>query len=321
MKHLLYRQFFHAGFIALTAAICLAQPKEAEPKKTLAAEVNKTQITRQQLDHETQFHLSGEAHDFNDRERHEIERQVLDQLIARELLFQAAESTNLLPSPAEYKQVVEQAKSGFHSDSEFQQQLAGNNLDEKQFLLGLKKDLAIRNYLDNSVYASVAVSDDEVRQAFQSFPIAEEVQARQIFFRVADSSTPEQRKEILDKANLVLTELQTDRSKFAALAKQYSDGPTRAKGGDLGFFTHNQMPKDFADAAFALQPGQLSEVVQTSAGYHIILVEGRRGKDENFSDAAKHQIHDRLIAEKKERALAERLAELRKKARVVLYFD
>lgn len=93
---------------------------------------------------------------------------------------------------------------------------------------------------------------------------------------------------------------------FAALAKQYSKDPSAAQqGGDLGFFKKDEMVPEFADAAFALQPGQVSETpVHSQFGWHVILlVERRRADPPNF-DKARDELRQKMIQEGVQKAVA-----------------
>ena len=102
---------------------------------------------------------------------------------------------------------------------------------------------------------------------------------------------------------------------FARLAALYSEGPSKARGGDLGYFSAGKMVPAFEQAAFALEnPGDVSDVVQTGFGFHIIRLEGRRGGDiAAFEDVA-IQIHDHLRQIRGSERIAQLTDELRDQA-------
>jgi len=116
-----------------------------------------------------------------------------------------------------------------------------------------------------------AVSDQEVEARYQAFleenPPVEEVRARHILLE-----TEEEAREVIAALDGGI--------EFADLASERSTGPSAAQGGDLGYFTSEQMVPSFAEAAFALEPGSYtSEPVQTEFGWHVIQLEDRRPKD------------------------------------------
>ena len=101
---------------------------------------------------------------------------------------------------------------------------------------------------------------------------------------------------------------------FANLAMEYSDCPSKAKGGDLGFFSREQMVQPFSEAAFALQPGQVSDVVTTRFGYHLIrLTERKKAQTMAFNDV-KEEISNRLRQEQEEKRIADYLEKIKKTA-------
>jgi peptidyl-prolyl cis-trans isomerase C len=115
-----------------------------------------------------------------------------------------------------------------------------------------------------------------------------------------------------DEAKAVLAQLKGG-ADFAELAKQKSTDPGGASdGGDLGYFTKDAMVPEFADAAFKLEPGQLSEPVRTRFGWHIIKVEDRRDRQVPEFD----KVHDQLEAHLVRKAQADVITKLRNEAKI-----
>lgn len=99
-----------------------------------------------------------------------------------------------------------------------------------------------------------------------------QVKAKHILLKVEQGDTEEVKNKVKKRAEKVLEKARKGED-FAALAKEYSEGPSKSQGGDLGYFKTGQMEPPFEEAAFALKKGEISDLVQTRFGYHIILVE------------------------------------------------
>ncbi|MEE4243082.1 MAG: SurA N-terminal domain-containing protein [Desulfopila sp.] len=128
----------------------------------------------------------------------------------------------------------------------------------------------------DTVGQMVSVDQETIEQYYREnvteFMEAEQRRARHILFPADENSTAEVHNNQKKKAEEIL-ELARDGANFAELARKYSEGPSKDQGGDLGFFSQDQMVTPFADAAFSLEKGGISDIVQTSFGYHIIKIE------------------------------------------------
>ena len=148
-----------------------------------------------------------------------------------------------------------------------------------------------------------AITDDALRQtyndALKTMGGQEEVHARHILV------------ESEDEAKTILGELKAG-ADFAALAKEKSKDPGASAGGDLGYFTKDQMVPEFAEVAFKMYPGQLSNPVKTQFGWHIIKLEDKRAKQPPEFDQVKDQI-EAFLARK---AQSEFIGQLRQSAKV-----
>jgi len=154
-----------------------------------------------------------------------------------------------------------------------------DNPDFKRRLAFLRKKLLMGYELQQE--AKTAVTDEALHQTYdeavRSMAGQEEVRARHILV------------EGEDEAKAIFEQLKSG-ADFATLAKEKSKDPGAAEGGDLGYFTKDQMVPEFADVAFKMYPGQLSNPVKTQFGWHVIKVEDRRTKQPPEFDKVKDQI-------------------------------
>ena len=147
------------------------------------------------------------------------------------------------------------------------------------------------------------VSAEDVKRHYednqQQYSTPEQVRASHILFKTEGKDDAAVKKQAED----LLAKVKAPGADFAKLANQYTEEEIgRTRGGDLDFFGRGQMAKEFEDAAFALQPGQISNVVKTQFGYHIIKTTGKKPATTRTLDEVKSQIEDQI---KWERAQAE----------------
>jgi hypothetical protein len=148
---------------------------------------------------------------------------------------------------------------------------------------------------DEVVQVDTVIPEDELRQLFQQEQPGGEVRARHILFRLPPDASPQVRSELTARAQQV-REQAAGGADFAALAQQHSEDPGSAEqGGDLGYFSRGQMVPPFEEAAFGLEPGQVSGLVETPFGIHVIKVEDKRMAD--FA-ALRDEFHDYMVQQR-----------------------
>ena len=172
----------------------------------------------------------------------------------------------------------------------------------------------------DSLLSQMSVSDDEVKQYYEEhqseFGTQEQRQASHILITVAKQATDADKQAAKAKAEQVLQQVKQSPAKFAALAKEYSQDPgSAANGGDLGMFGRGAMVKPFEDSVFNLKVGDVSGLVQTDFGYHIIkLMAVKPAKVQSLSEM-KSLIAQRL----KSQHANDKFAELAEKFNNTVY--
>lgn len=154
---------------------------------------------------------------------------------------------------------------------------AGMSLYDLEELI--KQDLMVRKFIEGNIGRGIQVSDSIAlayyNENIQEFSSGDSVRARHIILRIYPSDTQDVKDEKIQKLR-ALRERIVAGEDFAALAREFSEGPSAADGGDLGYFSRRDMVAAFSDAAFALAPGDISDVVETVFGYHLIYVEDKK---------------------------------------------
>ena len=241
----------------------------------------------------------------------QLKSEIVDNLINEELLFQESQRQGIKVTPDTVESSFAAIKQNFPDDAAFKKALAELDLSETELQSKIERGQAAKQLIDAQVANGISVSDDENKAFYDAHPEyfkkPEQVKASHILIKpeaVAETTGEDKaaaEKAAKDKALVKIKEVQTKLAAggdFSALAKEYSACPSSSKGGDLGFFSRGRMVKAFEDAAFAMEPGQVSEIVETSFGYHLIKVTEKQPAAVVSHSEAKEKIGGYLKQEK-----------------------
>lgn len=306
-------------FMALTTLVLAA---ETPPPTDKAVVVNGTIITQAELDSQMKIvidRLRASGRLPEPAQLDQIRSQVLENLIARELLYQETQKKGIKISEEEVNQQLIKVKAQFPNEAEFNNALNRMNLTEASIKEKLERDLALRKLIEDEIASKVTVSDSEIRAFYDNNPATfkqpERVKASHILIKVDPQANAAQKAEAQKKIDLVQAKLQKGED-FGALAKEYSEGPSGPKGGDLGYFTRGQMVKAFEEAAFAMKPGEVSGVVETKFGYHLIKVTDKTPEGTMPYDDVKDKLGEFLKQKKIQEEINVYVKKLEEKAKI-----
>ncbi|MDQ7844154.1 MAG: peptidylprolyl isomerase [Armatimonadota bacterium] len=295
--------------LAGTAA-ALALTRGMQQGTGVAATVNGEVIYRSELDREVAAVAQQYRIDLTSAEgrkqREEISRIVLDQMIEQRLILQEARKRHALATEAQVAAAVEEIRKNFPSDAEFQFALDQRNLTLDDLRKRLRTTLTVQNL--QARVSQATVNSSEVARYYEQnrreFDRPEQVRVRHILV------------ETEAEARLVLARLMRG-EKFADLARQLSRDPgSKDQGGDLGFVARGQLVPEFERAAFALQPGQISGIVKTQYGYHVIQGIARQaGKPSTLAEVS-DEIRRQLLTRKQEADFARWLQQVKQTATI-----
>jgi peptidyl-prolyl cis-trans isomerase C len=307
-------------FLAFPMSNALSQT-ENNPEATVVT-VNDVPITEAEVNLEVKrilFQAKAMQQPIDESMMDAMKDKVIDSLINRELLYQQGKKMGLTTDAAEIDTSIDLIKQRLEAGQNIETLLAemGITLETMRNQVGVAN--IIQKLLEKEVYPQTMVSEKESRIFFENNPQffhkPEEVKASHILIKVAPDANTEEKLAARNKIEEVRKKIEAG-GDFADLAKQYSEGPSRVSGGDLGYFDRKKMVKPFSDAAFDLKPGQVSNIVETNFGFHLIKVFDKKPKSAYAFEEIKNNLGELLRQQKIQSETVRYLGELRKTAEV-----
>lgn len=271
-----------------------------QPTADYAAVVNGKKISKEALDKKVDLiknKYSSMGRPLEDQKLAVLRENILKNMVQKELLFLESQKQGIKVDPAGVKTELDKIKSQFPNQAEFEKRIKEMDYTVPLLEQQITESLAIQKLIDQEVASKVKIADKEVKAYYEAnkdeFAVPEQIHARHILIKVEPDADDAKKAEALKKIKMVQEKLKKG-ADFVELANKYSEGPSSKTGGDLGYFSRGQMVEAFDNAAFALKPGKVSDIVETRFGYHLIKVEDRKPKKQKSFEEMKDRIQEEL---------------------------
>ena len=244
----------------------------------------------------------------------------VDRLVEQTLILQEAQKLGIEVSETEVTTNIDQLVTMAGGDAKLDSLLREQGATRADVEKDMRNNLILKGYLDHVRKNVPAVTDSAVQSYYSQHPEMfgpkPEAHARHVLIRADANISEMQRAEALQTAETALSRARGGES-FEKIAREMSqDEGSAPQGGDLGWFAKGQMVAPFDSAVFALKPGELSGLVRTEYGYHVIKLEETRMGTGMPVDQVKEQIRQYLNQEETTKYFKNELASLKAKAKV-----
>ncbi|MFH0702546.1 MAG: peptidylprolyl isomerase [bacterium] len=341
-------------FLVLMVGCSKENPIVPKDESPVIIKVNKKDITQNMFDktfkgiYNSSF-LAQKNIDINMPQNRVIyliyKDKTINELVVRELIDQEAKKRNITVSEDEINKTVDETAQKLGGKDKLEATLTLNNIDKQEFLNNIRLDL-INKKLVKSLVSETKISDNEIKEFYEKakaekFTHPEQVRAQHIFINASESNIKEKieaenpslskdegNKKVQEeinkakaKAEQILAKVKANPASFGDLAKKNSeDASTAEKGGDLGFFSKEEMVPQFSKVAFSITPGQISDIVKSDFGFHIIKVNDRKRAGITPLVEVKKEIEQYIREQKKMQAL-QKLLESTKNNTEITYLN
>ena len=302
-----------------------AQPPQPVPAQLpdVVARVNGEAVTKADFDEAVKELEASAGQPVPADQRNQVLRGVLDQLIGYRLLVQETKARKITVADAELDARIAEIRKQFPSEDAFKQVLTQRSLTVDKLRTDARDDLMVSKMLQAEIGTKAAVTAAQVNEFYQQNPSqfqqGERVKASHILIAFPENADAAAKQAARANAEVVLKDVKAGKD-FAALAKANSQDPGSAvNGGDLGFFQQGQMVPPFDAVAFKLSPGEISELVETTFGYHIIKVAEKSASRTMPLDDVRPQLEQYLEGQNRQMQTQAFVESLKAKGKVEVF--
>jgi parvulin-like peptidyl-prolyl isomerase len=260
--------------------------KPAEPVKPVPAQlppvvakVNGESIERWELESVAKQAEARAGSPIPPEQRDAVLRDLLDDLVSYHLLAQESRARKIAVTEADVDAQLKTIRQGFPTDEAFQQAVAARGLTMDRLRQQERRNLQARKLIDQEVTSKITIADADVDAFYkgniEKFKQGDTYHVSHIFIGAAANADGATKLKARARADQTLKDLRAG-ADFAQIAKDRSDDTTATDGGDLGFVGKGDLPPDFEKVMLALKPGEMSDVVELGAGFHIIKLHEKR---------------------------------------------
>ncbi|MFQ5792400.1 MAG: peptidylprolyl isomerase [Acidobacteriota bacterium] len=307
------------GVLVSALVLSMSMSSQGEVIERIVAKVNGEIITKTALDREVQSLIEqlGPAATPEEEQRRqtELRQRILDRMVDNLLVLQVATERGLRVPPRYFEEWSTNLmkESNIESEEELvrQLELQGMTLEglRKQFEEGLLVQEIRRMEVDNKISVTEPEIEKYYRQHITDYTDPAKVRLREIVVRFEEG----RENEAGDKARRLLQDIQQG-ADFAEMARRHSESSSKEAGGDLGFFEKGELTAALDDVAFALGPGEVSDLIRLEKAYYIIRVEEKIDEKTRSLDESRKEIADTLFQKKLDEQSQKYLKQLRERA-------
>jgi peptidyl-prolyl cis-trans isomerase SurA len=247
-------------------------------------------------------------------------RDVLNQLVENKLLDQEIKKRKVEVSDKDIDAAVEDIlKQNRITLNEMKMALAKDGMTLTTYRERLRDNIGRMRLISREIKSKIVIHDEDIRRVYreriQEYMIPLEVQLQQIFFAAPRDAAPEKVAAIEKQAGEVRKQAE-EGGDFSELARKFSQSPEAKEGGNLGFFKSKELIPELEEASFSLEPGEISPLVRTSEGFHILRVMERRGGKPKPYAEVQDKIREEMMQAESEKKFQEWMKSLKSKAYV-----
>jgi len=251
-----------------------------------------------------------------------LQRRTLDKLIGDELIYQESRKLTIEDIDTKVEQEFKSLEKKYGRGKGMEKYLKMNHLTAEKVRESLKARIRVDEYLKKQGILEPDISEKQIRQAYEdnpdSYSRAESIKVSHILIAIDSNAGTEAKEEARKKAEQIREEILGGKD-FAEMARKYSDCKSASDGGCLNYIRRGYMPEEFDKVAFAMEKEELSDLVKTRFGYHIIKVLDKKPAGKIPYEQVRSFIKKFLQEKESKKKLATHIENLKNEARIELF--